>query len=376
MAQTTITLLDIIALVLAAIHFGVPLTYYYYMKTKYLNKPWNIKIDPNYQPKITIIIPTYNEAKLIQQKLDNIYEQEYPREKLEIIVIDSASTDGTPEKVKQWVMRHPDIKITLLQEPIRRGMVPALNYALKHVPKDNELVIFTDADAFWEQDTLKHVTKYFADPSIGAVTTCIAPLEEKDKYLETTYRNYYNIIRIGESKIHSTPIHNGALIAFRKELLEKIGGLPTYTGNNDSTPASLIAFMGYRVVQIDDTTVKEPLRCNQLRRKIRRAQHLILHFIHTKCYAKKLGIYRRSQFDNIWRIENLLHLVNPWLLIIASSLLVTSLLLYKSMITLTLLIIGVMLLLYKHFRVWIFNQLYLVIASIRNIKTKEISWAK
>ena len=59
------TTLDIIALTLALIHFGIPLTYYWYMKTKYLNKPWNIKTNPNYKPKITIIVPTYNEAKLI-----------------------------------------------------------------------------------------------------------------------------------------------------------------------------------------------------------------------------------------------------------------------------------------------------------------------
>jgi hypothetical protein len=49
-----------------------------------------------------------------------------------------------------------------------------------------------------------------------------------------------------ESKIHiSTPIHNGALVAFRKQLLDRIGGLPTYTGNDDSTPATLIAFSGH-----------------------------------------------------------------------------------------------------------------------------------
>jgi len=67
-------ILEYIAIVLVTIHFGIPLAYYYYMKTKYLNRPWNIKTDPNYKPKVTIIAPTYNEARLIEKKLDNIYE--------------------------------------------------------------------------------------------------------------------------------------------------------------------------------------------------------------------------------------------------------------------------------------------------------------
>ena len=370
-----ITILDTIAITLALIHFGTPLTYYWYMKTKYLNKPWNIKANPNYKPKITIIIPTYNEAKLIWKKLDNIYEQDYPKDRLEIIVVDSASKDGTPKLVKKWARNHPNAKLILLQEPTRHGMVPALNHALKYVSRDSEIVIFTDADAFWEPATLKKVVKYFADTSVGAVTTCITPLEEKDKYMEATYRNYYNIIRVGESKIHSTPIHNGALIAIKKELLDKIGGLPTYTGNNDSTPASLIAFMGHRAIQIDDVVVWEPLRRDQIKRKIRRAQHLILHFIYTKQYAMKLDIYRKTQFDTIWRLESFLHLINPWLIVVATIFLAVSLLAGSS-IALVLLALGLILLLTRSYRTWIANQLYLLIAIIRNLWTKEIAWSK
>ncbi len=371
-----LTTLDAIALTLAGIHFGTPLTYYLYLKKKWLPKPWNIKVDPNYRPKITIIIPTYNEARLIKRKLDNIREQKYPREKLEVVVVDSASDDGTPELVKEWVRDHPDIKLILLKESIRRGMVPALNYALKHLSEDNEIVVFTDADAFWVPDALKHVVKYFADSSIGAVTTCIAPLGEDNSHLESTYRGYYNTVRVGESKIHSTPIHNGTLIAFRRKLLETIDSLPTYTGNNDSTPASIIAFMGYRAIQINDTVVREPTREGQVMRKIRRAQHLILHFIHTKHFAKKLGIYRKSAFDKIWRIEAYLYLVNPWLILAAIAQFTASALL-GSLLAMLMLLIGALLLFFsKQFRTWVINQVYLAVAMVRCVKTKEIVWSK
>lgn len=64
--------LAFIGLVLALIHFTIPLAYYYYLKKKWLNKPWNLKLNPNYRPKITVVVPTYNETELIEKKLNNI----------------------------------------------------------------------------------------------------------------------------------------------------------------------------------------------------------------------------------------------------------------------------------------------------------------
>jgi len=57
-------MLESIALILAGIHFGVPLAYYYYAKIRWLPKLWNVKINENYRPKVTIIIPTYNKKNI------------------------------------------------------------------------------------------------------------------------------------------------------------------------------------------------------------------------------------------------------------------------------------------------------------------------
>jgi len=368
-------LLTLLALALALLHFGVPLAYYSYLRVRWLSKPWGIAPDTNYRPKVTVIVPTYNEAELIESKLDDLARQDYPSELLEVVVVDSASTDGTVERVEGWARRNPDVKLVLLKEPMRRGMIHALNYALKYVSENAEIIVFTDADSFWDENTLGIVTKYFADPNVGALTTSIEPLEKREAGRESTYRDFYNIVRVSESKIHSTPIHNGALIAFRKTLLERIGGLPTYTGNDDSTPASLIAFMGYRAIQVDDVVVREPILKNRVSRKVRRAQHLILHFLHTKRYAKKSGIYRKNIFDKIWLIESYLHLVNPWLLIASAALLLTgALVLHVSSITL--LLAGIALLPLKGYRTWVETQLCLVIACIKNLYSKEIAWEK
>ena len=369
-------MLELVALTLAGMHFGVPLFYYLLLKHRYLKCPWNIKIDENYKPNITVIVPTYNEEKLIQSKLDNLYAQDYSKSLIEIIVVDGKSDDRTTELVRNWVSRHRDVKLALIEEPERCGMVPAINYVLQHHRIKGEIVVFTDVDAIWSANALTMVAKYFADPNIGAVTASIVPTTSTDGSVEGVYRNYYNLIRIAESRLQSTPVHNGALVAFRANLLLKMGGLPSYTGNNDSTPASIVAFAGYRAIQVDDVLVKEPVRGSLFRRKVRRAQHLLLSFIKTKRYAKMLGAYKYTKpFERIWKVEWWLHVTNPWLLISCVFLFLLSIF-RGSFTALALLGTGLVLLTLKSYRTWVLNQLYLVIATIRNLWTKEIVWSK
>ncbi|MGB9830452.1 MAG: glycosyltransferase [Fervidicoccus fontis] len=366
-------LLDIVALMLGLMHFGVPLAYYFYMKRKYLKKPWNIRVDENYKPKVTIIIPTYREAEYIRDKLDNIYFQSYPRSLMEVIVVDSASDDGTVDLVKQWISEHRDLDLKLIVEPVRKGKLHAVLESLKHVSPESSVIVFTDADAFWERDALKKAVKYFTDPSVGAVTASI--LYSDKGAFENVYRNYYNIIRIAESKVFATPVHNGPFLAIRADLIRKYG-LPIFPGSDDSSFGSYLAFIGFRAIQVDDVLVEEPVRGSQLRRKIRRAQHLLLNLLKTKHYAKRLGVYKYTEpFENVWKIEWWLHLVNPWLLIF-SVILLTVNMLHGSLTTLLFLGIGSLLLLLKTSRVWILQQVYLTIAAVRNLWTKEIMWSK
>jgi len=367
-----ITTLDIVALALAIIHFGVPLIYYFYLKNRYLNKSWDIDSDDSYEPRITIIVPTYNEAKLIEGKLDNIYEQSYPKNKLEIIVVDSASTDGTPELVKKWTEKHPDTNLKLIVENARRGKAYALNTALKHAI--GEIVVITDVDSLWpNKETLSKVVKLFSDPTIGAVSCLKKPVGSGVRSVEEGYRQYYNVLRVAESKAYSTPIFHGELAAFRKDLLEKVSGFPTDIGADDSCTATRIALMGCRAIIPEDLWVEELVPSKgYFWWRVRRAQHLIQHF------TKILREIRKApkEFRRILAVETFLHLFNPWLLMVSTILLVISISVMQSLTALTLLAMGVVLLVVKPYRTWIAQQTHLIVASIRNLWTKEIAWSK
>jgi len=365
-------ILLIVAVGLALVHFGFPLAYYCYLK-KWLNKPWDVRRDPGYKPRVSIIVPTYNEVGFIQKKLDDIYAQDYPRELIEVIITDSGSKDGTLEVVKEWMRDHMDLDLKLVVNSKRKGKLYALLEALNYVSQDSKVVVFTDADAFWEPSALSKMTSYFADPSVGSVTACIY-YTDVDIY-EETYRDYYNVVRVAESKMHATPVHNGPFLAIRADLLRKYG-LPDFPGSDDSSFGSFIAFAGYRAIQVDDIVVREPIRGSQVWRRIRRAHHLIINFTTTKRYAKKRGIYKYNRaFENIWRIEWWLHIVNPWLLLLSAILLVL-IAVSGSLIALAPIGAGLALLVLNIYRVWILQQAYLIIAMLRSLWTKEAMWRR
>jgi len=107
-------------------------------------------------PKISIVIPSYNKVKYIEQTLESIIAQNYSD--LEVIVQDGGSTDGTIEIIKKCAKRHPDI-ISWTSEK-DKGQADAINKGLKKVT--GEVLTFINADDVYEKGALRTVGEYFA----------------------------------------------------------------------------------------------------------------------------------------------------------------------------------------------------------------------
>jgi len=363
-------MLELLALALALVHFCLPLAYYSYAKVKWFKKPWNLKLDENYRPRVTIILPTYNEAKHIRERLENLYAQDYPRSLLEVVVVDSASEDGTADIVERWIGQHKVLELKLIREEKRRGKAYALNHALKYA--SGEVIVIADADALWPSDALTKAVKWLSNPAVGGVSCLKKPLGSGAAGVESGYRKYYNVLRIAESKAYSTPIFHGELAAFKTDVLKDVGGFPTYIGADDSYTATKIAFKGFRTIVPDDLWVEEKVpEENYFSWRIRRAQHLIQHFMKTLRAGKV-----NEKFKWIILAESYLHLVNPWILAAAVILLITSAITYHSLLSWIILALGLLLLALKPYRTWIATQLCLIVGAIRNLYTKEIVWAK
>lgn len=369
------SLLTVLGLILIGLHFGIAGFYFGYIK-RYVNRPWNLHVDPAYTPTVAVIVPTHNEEQLIIRKLDNLHDQTHPGDHLNIIVADDASQDKTRVLVNDWIQAHPETRLTITTQQERTGKMPMVRGVLQNLDKKTELVVLTDADAFWNNEAISNAIRYFADPIVGIVTGSIQYEESDSPPGERTYRGFYNLIRVSESKIFSTPIHNGPFLALRMSSLQDCG-LPDFAGIDDSALGSFFAFAGLRAIQVEDVSISEPGRGSLFRRKTRRANRLMLNFSNTRKSAVRRGVYKRTAFEQIWRVESWLHLYNPWLLVVGALLIVIDLVSGRGLrLGLLSLTVGGALLIIPLYRTWMIQQFYLVAARLRGLVTNDVTWRR
>lgn len=173
----------------------------------------------NITPTVTLIIPCYNENYIIREKIENTLSMDYPRNKLQIVIVDSASTDGTSETLKR-VSEKYDIEI--LKETRRKGKATSMNTALKRAT--GELVFLTDADALLERDAIKKMVRPFADPTVGAVVAKYKMQSRNplSKVVSLLFYLFREKVRHYESLIDSASFFTGELLAFRRHLIRAI----------------------------------------------------------------------------------------------------------------------------------------------------------
>jgi cellulose synthase/poly-beta-1,6-N-acetylglucosamine synthase-like glycosyltransferase len=264
-----------------------------------------------------MIVCTYNEAKVIERKLQNIQELDYPEDKLQIIIVDSASNDGTLERLKGFLAQTAfRFSIASISEKERLGKSHALNVALKQA--SGEIIATSDADSFWDQDALLKAVSYFADPSVGAVTgkEQIVNLKKSVHTMgEGFYRTFFYTLRLGESCIHSTLLFQGELALYRRNAFKEFEDRPGYS-DDIGTVINLVS-NGYRCIFVPEAvfhdTAPFSLR-GRLMLKSRRSEHLISGVVQ----ALRLKIKRKLPLA--WKVvlfNFYLHVVSPMLLITA-----------------------------------------------------------
>jgi cellulose synthase/poly-beta-1,6-N-acetylglucosamine synthase-like glycosyltransferase len=170
-------------------------------------------------PTVTLVIPCYNENHVIREKIENTRLIDYPRNSLEIVVVDSASTDGTGKTLRE-ISNQYDIK--LIEQTKREGKAAAINVALRKVT--SEIVVLTDADAFLGRDVIRKMVRNFADPTVGAVVARYKMEGSSllSKLVSLLFSIFREKVRHYESNIDSASFFTGELLAYRRVLVEAI----------------------------------------------------------------------------------------------------------------------------------------------------------
>jgi len=202
-----------------------------------------------YEPKISIIIPCYNEEKNILKCLDAIASSDYPKKKMEIIVVDDGSTDNTLNILKGYSKKNL-IKIV---KGTHEGKSESLNRGAKKA--SNEFIVAVDADTLLERATLRKLIQPFADPKTGATNgSCI--VRNKGSLLgmfQNIEYHYNNLIRRSFSLLFKNGIwFFGAFAGYRKSVLEKIGYFKKDSLTEDTDIALEIYSAGYKVLNVHD----------------------------------------------------------------------------------------------------------------------------
>ncbi len=175
-------------------------------------------------PFVSVIIPTYNRRAFIEFALESLFRQTYPKERMEIIVIDDGSTDNTHEILKEYAG-----KIIYIYQK-NKGVASARNKGISMAK--GEIITFLDADDEWHETRIvKIVNKFIERPNIGAV---YHPIEVIDVDGVTIYKDFYKSFgyKAGISgwiinEILSGKIYcGGSSFAFRKEVIEKSYPIP------------------------------------------------------------------------------------------------------------------------------------------------------
>ncbi len=171
-------------------------------------------------PKVSIVLPAYNEGKYIAECLQTITELDYPKNSLEVIVVDDGSTDDTFKIAKSFEQKSSLIKAYTKKNG---GKGAALNFGIKMA--SGELVATMDADSYLTKNVLKELVPYFDDPLVMAATPAVK-IRESNSILKELQRVEYMMILFSRkllSYIDSVPVTPGPFSIFRSSVFEKIG---------------------------------------------------------------------------------------------------------------------------------------------------------
>ena len=239
----TIVALVIFLFILLIRYFGILIFSYFYMN-EYTFKPTN-----GFKPFVSIIIPVFNEAKIIERSVKSLLKLDYPN--YEIIIVNDGSTDNTKEVADRLVGfkkgTNSNVKISLINKP-NGGKSSALNLGIKMSAA--EFVLCMDGDSLLTPSSLKMAVRHFVNPDIGAVAGNVKVLNRGKFFTDLQALEYLeglNMARSAQSSIKLVNIIPGPIGLFRKKAIISAGFYTSDTFAEDADLTLRILSKGWKI---------------------------------------------------------------------------------------------------------------------------------
>jgi len=352
-------------------------------KNEYLDKISKIlatQIDFQKLPSVSVLVPAYNEEETIYNKLKNISEFDYSKERIEVLVLDDCSTDNTQEMAKKGFEEFA-LRGKILRNETRVGVNASYNKGMAEA--NFEYVLTTDADAEIPRDTLRMAAKILMHlGDVGGVAAKMIPVSNENTVatkIESAYRGFYDSMLTAESAIFSTFPGSTSCALIRKSAFSPIS---SQYGSSDGNISLSIIKSGSRFIYVPNIVYYEPVSQEineQRRQKIRRAARLIQSTLMNwnMFFNRKYKVFGKFIFP----LRFLMHVLCPVLMVCAFALI----LVFAYSLSLTLLILvlafsGIILLLGSKANVSVLNlitsflmhQIYLCLGFFLSFRRMDV----
>ncbi len=268
---------------------------------------------PDFEPRVAVLIPAYNEEKVIARTIRSVMMSSYKN--LRIVVIDDGSRDGTVREVRDTYGRELDSgRLTLLTKP-NGGKAEALNFALRHT--EEEIYVGIDADGVIAHDAIARLVCHFANPKIGAVAGNAKVGNRVNlwtRWQALEYITSQNFERRALDLFNVVMVVPGAIGAWRTAAVKAAEGYHSNTVAEDADLTMNLLEQGYEVIYEDQALAftEAPVDANGLMRQRFRWSFGILQAV-----FKHRGAIRRRRAMGLFALPNivifqiLLPLVSP-----------------------------------------------------------------
>ena len=204
---------------------------------------------PAYTPSVSVIVPAFREERVIVKTIESLLAQDYAGE-LQVVVVDDGSPDATYERASQAFRDNAHVAVHRKENG---GKASALNYGLAYA--EGEIVVGLDADTVFRPDTVARLVRPLADPRVGAVAGNAKVgnrLNIVTRWQAVEYVTSQNLDRRAFSLLDCITVVPGAVGAWRKSIVEEIGGFSDATLAEDQDLTLSVRRRGYRIAYADD----------------------------------------------------------------------------------------------------------------------------
>jgi 1,2-diacylglycerol 3-beta-glucosyltransferase len=216
-----------------------------------------VEVDLDYQPNVSILVGCHNEALVARSLVHGLLALHYPRSRLEIILVDDGSTDGTGDLLDQLTAAEPHITILRRPPGAGGGKSGALNHASAQARGD--IIVIFDADHIPRRDVVHKLVRHFLDPHVDAVQgRCVIRNSVEARLARSIAIDYFSgyiVNEYGRQALFELPAYGGANCAVRASTLRRLGGWNTDSVTEDTDLTLRILLAGgavrYDIMAVD-----------------------------------------------------------------------------------------------------------------------------